>query len=78
MMQVKLWGSSMKSAIDRVNAALACNPAGIVVKLFAFARDAYEGSVSLKSLEQSQVHVCDKSEITSKLWTVGAPYHALG
>lgn len=72
MMQIKLWASSMGSTIDSLEAALAANPGGVVVKIFAFARDNYEGFVSLKSMDQSQLHICHDSEITTALRKVGA------
>ena len=61
----------MWSTIEMLNAGLAANPGGVVVKAFAFSRDAYEGHVSLKSLDQSQLHVCHESEVTTALRAVG-------
>ncbi|CAL8467793.1 g7341 [Coccomyxa elongata] len=69
-MKVKLWASTLWPVIEMLNAKLAANPGGVVVNIFAFGRDAYQGSVSLKSLDQSQLHVCDESEITTALWAV--------
>lgn len=69
-MQMKMWGSTMGSSIDMLESALAAHPKGVVVKAFAFGRDSYEGYVSLKSMDQSQLHICDKSEITTALSAV--------
>ena len=78
MLQMKMWGSTMGSSIDMLDAALAARPNGVVVKAFAFGRDSYEGYVSLKSMDQSQLHVCHESEITMALSAVGKIIHVYG
>ena len=73
IMQVKLWATNMWSTIEMLQAALAdkaTHPHGVVVKAFAFIREEYMGDVGLKSADQSQVHVCDASEIPTELMKV--------